>query len=137
MTNWQEQFEREIKATCRGALKSVYSRFAKNYINEYPQFQFLEDLSIESLCYLNRDIITKKNWTKQQHIDQFLSRCIENLREQLIEPSLYNGYIRCIMKIDAKYFTDWSIDRDDRHKKECQRLYQEFVLQSESLGCIR
>ena len=126
------QFEKEIHAVCRGIFKSVYRSVSQDYIIQYPYFEFLRQLPIERLEYINRDIGNISYWTKEQHIFWFLSQCIENMRIQITEPTLENQYIRYMMRNDARYYQDIALEKLDRdtldkkYHRERNLLIEEF-----------
>lgn len=127
-----EQFEKEINAVCRGVFKSIYKNVSTNYVKRYPHFEFLKQLPIESLQYLNRITENTKHWTKNQHVFWFISHFIENLRIQITEPTLENQYIRCMMKNDANYYYHLALEEDDlytideRYDKERNNIVEQY-----------
>ena len=133
MTDLNEQFEKETKAICRGVFKSVYNAFSENYISLYPQFDFLEKLSIKDLKYLNKDTFPNKtSFTKSQHIHWFLSQQINEIRYEIISDNLFSEYIRRMIKNDAKYYADIALEETgiyniyDRYNREREEIIQCF-----------
>ena len=134
MTDSQEQFEKETKATCRGFLKAIYSGFSENYFSFYPELEFLDILSIEQLRFLNSDTFpNKEQWTKNHHIYWFLSQQINELRYEIITDSLISEYIRHMIKNDAKYYADLALEEmnrntiEERYHRERELLVQCFL----------
>jgi hypothetical protein len=134
MTDPQEQFEKEIKATCRGFLKAVYSGFSDNYLSLYPELEFLQTLSIEQLRFLNSYTFpNKEQWTKNHHIYWFLSQQINELRYEMINDNLLSEYIRRMIKNDSKYYADLALEEinqnmiDERYHRERELLIKCFL----------
>jgi hypothetical protein len=93
----------------------------------YPHFEFLTQLPIEQLQYLNRDIGHIADWTKNQHILWFLSQCVENLRTQNTEPNSENEYIRFMMRNDARYYQNLALEKEHRDTLD-KKYHRERIL---------
>ena len=116
MTDPREQVEKETKAICRGFLKAVYSGFSENYLPFYPELEFLKILSLENLQYL--DNLSSRNndsQSKNHYIYRFLSQQINELRYEIVIDNHLSEYKRRMMKNDAKYYAELSVDENNRY----------------------
>lgn len=134
--------EREISAITRGVIKAVYSGYEENYLENYPEMEFLHNLRPEELQYLNRHQQHIPFLDPESHIHLFLSRkiievCNLDLRtakEEAVIPFFLHIYRKEMMQIDAEYFQNLALktksefDIETARINACKRIIRKYSI---------